>query len=222
MTMGSFVDLTGSKFHRWTVLCRSEIRKNNKVVWECKCECGNEGLVTSYELTKGRSKSCGCLTSDVMKKRMTTHGDTGGGKTSRLFSIWKGMKQRASNPNTKMFKRYGGRGIVLCEEWKNDFAKFKEWALDNGYEDNLTIDRINNDGNYEPSNCRWADWVTQSRNKSDNTWITIDKETKTLSEWCEISPNKRNTVRGRIQRGWDPKKAVYCKPIEKTRKKVSS
>lgn len=140
-------------------------------------------------------------------------------RKSRLFSIWASMKSRCFNPNFPSYKSYGGRGITICKEWL-EFKNFHEWALSNGYADNLTIDRIDNNGNYEPSNCRWTNSKTQSRNTRRNVNITINDETNALIEWCEIYKINYKTVRDRLHRGWNILDALR-KPIEtKFKRKV--
>jgi hypothetical protein len=123
------------------------------------------------------------------------------------------MKQRCYNENHSSYKRYGGRGITVCDEWKNDFVEFRNWAINNGYKDGLTLDRINNNGDYEPSNCRWATLLEQANNKSNNRYITYDGETKTYSEWCRIKNYNRHLIQERINMyHWSEKDALLIKP----------
>lgn len=120
----------------------------------------------------------------------------------RLYQCWSDIKQRCYNENNKAFHNYGARGIIMCDEWLDNFEKFKQWSLENGYNDNLTIDRINTNGNYEPSNCRWTTRKTQANNRRNNHLITIDNETHTLEEWISIKDFNKNTIMTRIMRGW--------------------
>lgn len=163
-------ELTGMKFGRWTVIGRAENNKKGNAMWHCHCECGKQAIIVGYSLTGGRSKSCGCYHSERVsqanKESKTTHGE----KKTRLYRIWNGMKQRCFNPNDKDYEKYGGRGITLCDEWKEDFCKFKSWAIANGYSQELSIDRIENNGNYEPSNCRWATQSQQNSNRRSYKW----------------------------------------------------
>lgn len=139
---------------------------------------------------------------------------------TRLFSILNNILTRCYNRNFKSFPRYGGRGITVCKEWRINFKSFYDWAMANGYRDDLTIDRIDNNGNYEPSNCRWVDMKRQARNTKRNVNVTINKETKTLIEWCEIYQINYRTVRDRLHRGWSMLDAL-TKPVEtKFRRKV--
>ena len=140
---------------------------------------------------------------------------------TRLFSIWTNMLTRCSNKHCRHYARYGGRGIAVCDEWKNDFQAFYDWSMTNGYADDLTLDRIDNNGNYEPSNCRWATAKQQANNTSRCKYITVDGETRTMKEWCDITGVNYSTARDRINRGhWDPAKAVTTQSQVKFRKRV--
>lgn len=142
-------------------------------------------------------------------------------RNTKLFRIWSNMKNRCTNPNCEHFDRYGGRGITICDEWQKNFIAFYEWSISNGYSDNLTLDRKNNDKGYSPDNCRWVTSKTQANNTSRCKFITIDGERKTMREWCDITGVNYNTARDRINRGhWDPVEAVTTPSNLKFRKKV--
>ena len=143
-----------------------------------------------------------------------------GRKNTRLYRIYNNIKSRCYNKNSQAYLRYGARGITVCEEWRNDFTKFYDWSMKNGYQENLTIDRIDNNGNYEPSNCRWVTVKTQSNNRSKNHLVSLNSTTKTLNEWCEIYEINYHTVQDRLKRGWNYEKALLTPPNTKFRRKV--
>lgn len=200
--MGAFKDLKEQKFGKLTPI--SYYRKHNRVYWHCKCDCGNEVDVRSDGLSTGQTKSCGCLHKEVVSKLKTKHKKC----NTRLYDSWTDLKQRCYNKHNNRYKNYGGRGITVCDEWRNNFQSFYDWAMSNGYQENLTIDRIDVNGNYEPSNCRWIDRKTQQRNTTRNRYITIGGETHCVSEWCEILNLKDRTVRSRLNYGWSIEKAL--------------
>lgn len=171
------IDLTGQRFGRLTV-----IKYVGESQWLCKCDCGNETIVDRGHLRTGHTKSCGCL-----KLRNENHGTKHHLTHTTLHRLWCGMIGRCYVKSNSGYKNYGGRGITVCEEWNNDFMSFYNWAIANGWKEGLTIDRIDVNGNYEPSNCRWVEWKTQARNKRNNTTITWNGETHCLKEWEEIT-----------------------------------
>lgn len=215
--MSKFIDRTGQKFGRLTLIERVENNKFNQVQWKCRCDCGKEVIVKAYSLTTGQTKSCGCLKKEQnyiniakVKHNMTN---------TRLYNIWRDMKSRCLNPNNKRHKFYFDKGITVCDEWKNDFMNFYNWAINNGYRDNLTIDRINNNGNYEPKNCRWATITEQNNNQSNNIRIKYNESEYTLSELSKIYNIKRATLYDRIKRGWTIDEALNRKVAKRNRVK---
>jgi len=172
--MPKFQDLTGMKFNRLTVIEKDYKNKSGRSCWKCICDCGNETIVRSDILKDGRVKSCGCLhdsNAKTMSKNNVTHGLSYKGHHHRIYNIWATMKQRCYNPNATKYENYGGRGITICDEWKIDVINFYNWAIANDYSENLSIDRINSNGNYEPSNCRWVTMKVQQNNRRNSHQI---------------------------------------------------
>lgn len=218
--MPKAIDLTGKEFWNFTVIGRGDdyIRKNGKKVirWKCRCKCGNIRNISATQLRSGKWKSCGCMHDYYARINNTHHGDT----HKRLHHIWLGMKARCNNEKDYHYKWYGGRGISVCEEWNNDYTAFRKWALSNGYSDKLTIDRIDTNGNYEPSNCRWVDMKTQNNNRRNNTMLSAFGKTMTLQEWSDEVGIKAKTIRGRISRGYNIERAISA-PV-KTNQKLAA
>jgi len=192
------IDLTGKRYGRLLVLSLNS-KRGKFFYWNCICDCGKEVVVNGHCLKHGNTKSCGCLhdelSRDRAKKQFTTHGL----RNTRLYSIWASMRTRCNNPNSHGFQYYGARGICICEEW-NDFQAFYEWAMSNGYAENLTIDRIDVDGNYSPENCRWVTPAEQTRNTRNNRIVTIQGETHILNEWARIIGINRKTLSDRLNK----------------------
>lgn len=199
-----FNDLTGKRFGRWSVLAVAETN-SKKTYWKCKCDCGTVKDVRADQLINGHSVSCGCLRDEAA----TTHGKS----KTRIYRIWIGMRRRCYDSNQFGYQRYGGRGISVCNEWMTDFERFYEWAISNGYDDKKSIDRIDNDGNYEPNNCRWVTMKEQGNNRSSNVFYEYDDEVHTIAEWAEIAKIPYATLKHRIDAGWSIYDAITT-PIE--------
>ena len=209
--MGKVLELTGQRFGRLTAIRREGTSNDGKALWTCRCECGSLVTTKSTLLKSGRTRSCGCLQRETVvainKACKTTHLST----KSRLYSEWRGMRRRCSENNTEKCKYYADRGITVCDEWRNSFVAFRDWALANGYRDDLTIDRIDNDGNYCPENCRWTTVAEQNRNRSCTRIITHDGQTRTLAEWSKITGIAYDKLRKRIAYGWSVERALTTK-----------
>lgn len=165
--MAKKIEMIGKKFGRLTVIQLSKIGIDRESHWECVCECGEKTIVRGYHLRSGRVKSCGCLMREVarMPRGYSTRGNTKhGGSNTRLYEIWSNMKTRCFNPKNRAFKWYGAIGITICADWLK-FENFQKWAMQSGYKDNLTIERINPCGDYEPSNCTWIPKSEQRKNQ---------------------------------------------------------
>lgn len=159
-------DISGERFGKWTVLSRAGSNKDGRAMWLCECDCGTVRTVVGKTLIAGTSQCCGCTRKENAARASSNTNRKHGMRNTRLYVIWRSMKGRIKYPSTNSYERYGGRGIRVCEEWENDFSKFSDWALSHGYSEDLTLDRIDPDGDYEPSNCRWATWSEQARNRS--------------------------------------------------------
>lgn len=210
--MGILIDLTGKKFGRLEVVGRSGASKFGSPVWECKCSCGNSKLIDGISLRRGDSKSCGCLNREISRAlgrdRMTTHGMT---KTA-TYGSWRRMKERCYYPSNNRYKYYGARGIKVCDKWlgKDGFVNFLK---DMGERpEGMSIDRIKNDGNYGPDNCKWATAKEQIRNRSTNVFIEYSGERMIVQEWAEKIGISYDALKARLHKGWSVERALTQKP----------
>lgn len=196
-------NIVGKKYGRLTVLEYAGKDKNNNIRWLCECDCSNKTkkVILGQNLKHGLTKSCGCLNDETRREKATKHGMS----RKKLYKVYMSMKDRCYNESHKFYKDYGGRGIKICEEWMGDngLENFYNWSTENGYKEGLTIDRKNVNGNYEPSNCRWATMEEQGSNKRNNIWIEMNGMTKTLSQWSRESGIPINTLWNRLKKGFD-------------------
>ena len=186
------MDIIGKKYNKLTCVKKDENKDKRYYIF--RCDCGNEKSIIASNVIGGYSTSCGCV---KLKGNNTKHG----GKGTRLYHIWKSMRERCNNPNTNRHHIYYDRGIEICKEWDN-FSVFREWALLNGYNDLLTIDRINGDNGYCPDNCRWATYTEQANNSSNAKMITYNGKTQSQSEWGRELGINHSTISNRMKKGW--------------------
>ena len=204
----------GDKYGRLTVVSEPFSvsspcgQKKRKV--RCKCECGTEKDYFLDLIRRGHTVSCGCFNLEMATQRRRTHGTSYDG----IYHVYYTMLSRCTNPKNKAYNRYGGKGITVCEEWANSYMSFYNWAMSNGWKQGLTIDRIDNNKGYCPSNCRWTTMKVQSNNRINSKYHTIGGESKTLSQWCDIYGKKYDTVKARLSIGWTLKDALE-KPVKK-------
>lgn len=213
-------DLTGKRFGKLTVVSFYEKRKSKsgstKYMWRCKCDCGNYVIANADNLKSGHTKSCKCLRKEISTKRIlqqsknnVKHGLAG----TRIYYAWHSMLERCYNPFDNNFSRYGGRGIIVCDEWKNDVQAFYKWSIRNGFDEksngkDCSIDRIDVNGNYEPNNCRWVNQITQANNRRTNKKFFYKGDTYTIAELARKTGMSDGLLRNRLARGWDVNKAV--------------
>lgn len=199
-------DLTGKVFGRLTVLRAAEQRsKQGYIQWVCQCNCRDKTIIVvpSYKLKYGHTRSCGCLQRDtVIQMNRDREKNPAADRDTRLYRVWRGIRARTSYESQLSYKNYGGRGISICDEWHDDFSAFRNWALANGYSDDLTIDRLDIDGDYTPDNCRWATRKEQNNNQRSNIRLSFDGETHTASQWAEIMGITKDCIYKRIRRGY--------------------
>jgi len=188
--MRQLVDMAGKKIGKWTVLEEAGYNKYGNITWLCQCECGREVVVVGNSLRRDKSKKCrSCV--------RLTHGES----RTRLHCVWQDMRYRCNNKNHHDFKYYGGRGIKVCKEWNGSFETFRDWALANGYRQGLSIDRINNYGNYAPKNCWWATMKQQNRNRRNTIHIMINGVERTIAEWAKVAGIRYITLYARYHKG---------------------
>lgn len=202
--MGKILDLTGKRFGHLVALRKTDAKTKKGVIWECICDCGKTHYVFASKLTSGHTSSCGCYAHIAVGDAHRKHGK----RNTRLYNIWIKIKGRCNNPKNEAYENYGGRGIKIFHDWEIDFQSFYDWAIKNGYQDNLSIDRIDNNKGYSPDNCRWATAKIQSRNKRNNRYITAGGETHILEDWAKITGISKKTIHQRLKRGWSEEKSV--------------
>lgn len=181
--MAKRIDELGNRYGRLLVVGFAGVGVRKYALWRCRCDCGKEIVVPGNSLRKGNTRSCGCLSVDVSTERIVKHNTTHGKTHDPLYKRWSSMLTRCENPHVKNYKDYGGRGIKVCEEW-HSFEAFYKWAMESGYKPEYTIDRIDNDGDYKPSNCHWTRGENQARNRRSTRFFTFKGETMCLADWA--------------------------------------
>lgn len=215
-TDSKFIDLDGKVFGRLMVLGFSGKTPRRASLWLCQCECGNRKVIVGQHLRTGKSTSCGCFHREQLRNRSRTHG----GSATRLNKIRRKIIDRCCNPSSSSFSDYGGRGIYICDEWRQDFCSFRDWAASAGYAETLTIERIDVNGPYTPENCCWIPRDRQAANQRRTLWIEAFGERKSSGDWvrdarCSI---QTHVLWHRIKSGWSPEKAIVTPPRSVKRK----
>ena len=212
--MGRLENLSGQKFKRLVVIKQVEDyvspKGHHAWQWLCECDCGNKVIVNTHRLKAGLTSSCGCLQKEILTKRNMKHNES----HTRLYKIWVDMRARCYNCNDSEYKNYGGRGISVCDEWKDNYLSFSQWAKESGYNDKLTIDRIDVNGNYCSQNCKWSNSIEQANNKRNSSFITYKEETKTIAEWAKFLNIPYITLYSRLKYYNWPIEKAFTKPIK--------
>lgn len=203
--MGKIKDISGQKFGRLNVIKYAYTDKRHTAIWQCKCDCGNIVEVRGDALRNGTIQSCGCLQEDRRKEALTKHGQS----RSKLYKVYHSMKGRCYNKNNREYHNYGARGIAVYSEWLSSYETFYDWAIENGYQDGLTIDRIDVNKGYEPDNCRWVNNKTQQNNKRNNIYLTCNNKTQTLMQWANELNLTYSCIHNRYERGWNIKEILF-------------
>lgn len=208
-------EMIGNKYGKLTVLKQINDLDKSKY-FLCRCDCGNEKEVTKGNLIHGLVKSCGCLLGKHLDEYRVNGANYKHGLTnSKIYNIWSGMKRRTTDPKQENYKNYGGRGITVCDEWLDDFQSFYDWSMNNGYKEGLSIERVDTNGNYDPSNCRWIEPIDQYYNKRNTVLVEIDGIKKTYKEWTEQLGVNRWWIESRVRKGLYKKHYLYPKKHSK-------
>lgn len=204
--MSNYSDITNKRFGKLTAIKRTGTTSYGKAIWLCKCDCGNYKEIDGSSLRKGNTKSCGCLVAENHPRKIITNISS----TKKLYKLYSAIKQRCYNKKCTNYKNYGGRGIIMSDEWLNNSQLFYNWAIESGYKEGLTIDRIDVNGNYEPSNCRWLTIQEQQQNRTNTVYVIINNKRQSLNELCKKNNVSYNLAYQRLRKG---------KPIQELFKK---
>lgn len=221
--MAKMIDLTGQRFGRLTVVSYSH--SNDAAVWRCKCDCGADDVMAKTgHLRSNTVQSCGCMQKEAYENNLVTDGRinrTHGMSRHPLDNVFDNMLKRCYDPKNHRYKTYGGRGIKICDEWLDDRGEFYRWGLANGWEKGLTIDRVDNDGDYTPDNCRFTDRYQQMNNTTRNVYLTWKGETKSIAEWAREIGTSYISLQHRVYRGWSTER-IFTQPFRKTPRKPNA
>jgi len=211
---GGHFDMLGKRFGHLTITGLSDKNKTYPLRrnWMLLCDCGNETFSTTNMLTRGYKTTCGKC---VFHSRALSSNATHRQSKTKLYRVWYGMLERCENSKNPNYKNYGARGISVCEEWRNSYQAFYYWAMQSGYKEGLSIDRIDNNGCYAPINCRWCSKKEQAQNRRSNVFITYKGDSKTVSQWESILGLGRDLIRSRLSRGWSVNDALSVATSEK-------
>lgn len=214
--MSKLIDLSGQRFGRLTVVARAE-NIGKQTAWLCKCDCGQSVVVMGLNLKRSNTRSCGCLWKDKVPQTNMEINTRHGESHTKLHRAWCNMRYRCFNTRCKDYGNYGGRGITICDEWRK-YEAFRDWSLDNGFEEGRSLDRIDVNGNYCPNNCRWVSEKVQQNNKRNNRYLTFNGVTHTVQEWSDITGIGWTTIAGRLKARWSVEEALTQKPAERNKK----
>lgn len=212
-SLANRVDLTGQIFGRLTVLRPLDIRRGGEICWECQCKCGEMAIIRGYLLQTGATTSCGCFHREQTSKINFSHGKS----TTRIYKIWTNIISRCYREHNINYDNYGGRGITVCDSWRNSFEAFYK-DMGEPPSDRHSLDRIDNNGNYTPLNCRWADTYQQANNSRKNRILSANGVSHTMAEWSRILGISYNTIKSRISYGWGDER-ILTTPVQNQRKK---
>ena len=215
-------NLVGKRFGNLVVVSKNTEIHDWRARWNCVCDCGNEIVARADSLTSGQKTSCGC---QAHKKWSKSAREKHGMAKTELYRKWASIKQRCLDESRADYERYGGAGIAVCDEWKNSFVSFMNWSLNNGYKEGLSIDRIDNNKEYCPENCRWIKLEEQSANRRSNIYITYNGETKTLTDWCKYFNVDYSRTKAKIKKyGFSFEEAIFSQNyvLRDERKKLAN
>jgi hypothetical protein len=212
---GRFRDLAGMRFGKLTAIAPVGKNKSKQYLWQCKCDCGGSSIVIGSNLIRGNTTACGCVRLTEIADRTRKHGLS----KTRMFKIWVGIRKRCNTPSCKSYEHYGGRGIKVCAEWDTFLGFYND--MKDGYEENLSLERKDPDGDYTKSNCKWATMKEQARNKRNSVYIEYDGQNRTCAEWADISGTGSSTIRWRMKMGWSIQESIFGKATNTTIQDVS-